>query len=178
MAKINNYIIVDDNHYLTTELIGSTILGELIGDDIDQDKKRIQRKIVGMKKDTEVSETIICFENGEEFELALPHVDYNNYINAIEEGYPVIRDWNLFGSKNIGYRILGKVEGRIIIDDIIFQDGNFIFNREGRGFFVDWLSYSDIYFEKIVKTKKLLDIDYLTEFDYFCGQKCRPKQTR
>ena len=175
MAKIDNYIITDNNHCLTTSLLGSVVCGEVFEDDMYQSEKRIQKKIIGLKRYKGEPETIIYVGEEESYELATPHKDYTIYLDAVKEGYPIIREWQIFGNKEIGYRVLGKVEGKVIIDDIFFQDENFIFNRDGRAFFVDWFSCSELYLKKIIKSQKLLDIDYFTEFDYFGTHKCRPR---
>ena len=176
MAKLNNYIVFDLNHCLTDTWIDVGVAGVIDEEVFYSDSRRVViNRIKGFKKIIEPENVKVeIFSKDDKYILGKKHPDYIAYLNAVKAGYPILREWELVGNRNLGYTIQAKLQNKIIFVDIYYQDSNFIFDKEGRGYFVDWFSWSKVYMEKIRKERKLLDIEY-KNFEKFCGYKCRPR---
>lgn len=112
---------------------------------------------------------------GEEFLLSKMQKDYKNFFDAIKNNIPVIDTWNIKGSKEKGYQIIGYCDGVLTKIKVEKQIGNFILNDKKQVFFVMWNQYSPEFENKMFDCSIAAeDIKFNEMFEWFGESQCRP----
>lgn len=95
--------------------------------------------------------------------------DYRQFVNAVRENIPILRQWEISGNRKVGYTISGICNGRFVQGLVVSQDKNFITLENGKQYFVLWVSYI-----RVKLHSDGMDIPFDFKFEDFGSTKCRP----
>ena len=163
---LNNYYFF--NFENPNEIIVSKKLGGNFEGEFGVFGKSEDNTLVVSGKINSISNGIITTDESEYF-TGMISKDYLDFISAVTEKIPVIEKWEL-DRIPVDTHIKGICEGEEIFKKIISQDGNYLTLDDGKKYFVNWSSMSEIT-KKRIETSRYAT--YFKEITNFCDIKCK-----
>lgn len=120
-----------------------------------------------------IDDKLAVTESGETFELEDINPDYKDYLDAIKGNIPIVRLWHLEGQRGT-YYLTGILPQKIVRDQIIEQNGNFLYLKNEGRVYVHWREYGVFFLKDIMSCGKVCDLEYPKDFQMYGDFICRP----
>lgn len=109
------------------------------------------------------------------YELITASEEYIEFLEKLSQKTPIITNWSLSGSKEKGYVISGKQNGKMISKKVLNQKGYCLILEDGNEYFVQWRAMSKKTKRELDQTGALLDLKQKNGgFQKFAYVICKP----
>lgn len=168
MAEINNYAFVDaynNREWIVPELCSNSY--RIVGCGIREglpDNSYFETSPIEYVRNG-VAKTL----SGTRYILHSMSDDYRQFVKAVHENIPILKEWEISGNRTNGYTISGICNRKFIRGKVVSQKKNFITLDNGTTYFVLWVSY----FRYVLHSNGETILPD-AEFEDFGNTRCRP----